>query len=296
MEDFESVASLVRNVVLDSGQAHGEELRGKDVVEPAHAVVLRNPAPFGADGVEHAVGHHVVDRHEGRDAPLAEAFAGQLEADRVLDGNVVPFLFWGHLAGTHDYGAFGAFVAVGVAHAFQTADAGGIGLVQRGGDIGYVLVPEADHIVCDDGPGAVVVHLHGVHVEAGVAVPDDHDRYKPVHAFHQFGGLRHHGEHHARQIRTGHGVQDADFVFGVAVSRVDEGVAVFVGGGLLDGLYDGGIIRIEDVRADDEDCLAIKEGGPLFGGGGVTEGLGGFPHFADGIRGKGNVRPPAEDH
>ena len=138
--------------------------------------------------------------------------------------------------------------------------------------------------------------MFGVHVEAGVAVPDDHDRYKPVHAFHQFGGLRHHGEHHARQIRTGHGVQDADFVFGVAVSRVDEGVAVFVGGGLLDGLYDGGIIRIEDVRADDEGCLAIKEGGPLFGGGGVTEGLGGFPHFADGVRGKGNVRPPAEDH
>ena len=65
---------------------------------------------------------------------------------------------------------------------------------------------------------------------------------------------------------------------------------------MLDGLYDGGIIRIEDVWADDEDCLAIEEGGPLFGGGGVTEGLGGFPHFADGVSGKGNVRPPAEDH
>src|SRR5699024_8860152 len=131
--------------------------------------------------------------------------------------------------GAHDHRTFRALVAVGVAHAFQTADAGGVGLVQGGGDIGYVLVPKADHIVGDNGPGAVVVHLHGVHIEAGVAVADDHNRHEPVHAFHEFGGLRHHGEHHARKSRAGHGVQDADLVFGVAVGRIDEGVAVPIG-------------------------------------------------------------------
>ena len=124
----------------------------------------------------------------------------------------------------------------------------------------------------------------------------DHNRHEPVHAFHEFGGLRHHGEHHARKIRAGHGVQDADLIFGVAVGRVDEGVAVPIGCGLLDGLHDGGIIGVEDVGADDEDCLAIEEGGPLFGCGSVTKGLGGFPYLADGIGGEGNIRPPAEDH
>ena len=101
------------------------------------------------------------------------------------------------------------------------------------------------------------------------------------------------------EVRHGELLEDGSYVFTLekgSYPMLRNHLEIIIDDALRRTAISGGIIRIEDVRADDEDCLAIKEGGPLFGGGGVTEGLGGFPHFADGVRGKGNVRPPAEDH
>ncbi len=221
---------------------------------------------------------------------------GQLTAHVVLDGHRAEFIPGRNVARAHQYGPFRAQFAVGVAQALQPPDAGGVGLVQGGGDVGDVAVAEFDHVAGDDRPGAVVVEFHRVHVEAAVAVPDDHHGQAAVDPLHEFRALRHHGEDDPRQIGTRRRVEDADLAFPVPVGGVHERVVAARVRRLLDGLHQRGIIGVEHVGADDEGVAPLEERGPLFGRGRVAEAFGGLAYPAHGFRREGNVGASAEDH
>ena len=68
---------------------HGRELdaliaRGRDVVKPAEAEILRHAVALALQRVEHAEGHHVVDGDDAGDLVVAQAFIGQLHSRAVL--------------------------------------------------------------------------------------------------------------------------------------------------------------------------------------------------------------------
>ena len=89
----------------------------------------------------------------------------------------------------------------------------------------------------DEHAGAVVVELHGVHVQAGVSVAYDHDGDAAVDLFQKKYALRHHGEHYAGCAHVHGHVEDFVLFAGGPVGREDErGDAVLLGC-LLYGLY-----------------------------------------------------------
>ena len=79
-QQVEGALAVAEGVVV-----HGRELdaliaRGRDVVKPAEAEILRHAVALALQRVEHAEGHHVIDGDDAGDLVVAQTFVGQLHA------------------------------------------------------------------------------------------------------------------------------------------------------------------------------------------------------------------------
>ena len=268
-----------------------------DVVEAAQAVILRDTGAALQDGVQHAVGHHVVDGHEGRDVPLGQAAPGQGVARAVLDVQVAALLLGRDGTGADKEAALGAGLAEHVAQAFQAPQPCRIVPVQGRGDAGHGAVPQADEVAGHQHARIMVVELHRIQVEAGVPVPDDHHGRLPVGQLGLGRAQRHGAEDDAPHGSGRQRPQQAGLHSGVAVGGEDHGVVIVPGGGILHGLHQGRVIGVDHIGAEDGHTFPGHEvRGPVPPDGTVAEGLGGLAHPEDGLAREGDVRPFRKDH
>ena len=279
------------------GQAHPREVGRIDVVETAQAVIFRHPCAAFQDGVQHAVGHHVVDGHEGRDVPLGHAAPGQGVTGAVLDVQVAALLLGRDGAGADEEAALGAGLAEHVAQPFQAPQPCGIVLVQRRGDAGDGTVPQPDKVAGHQHARIIVVELHRIQIEAGVPVADDHHGRLPVGQLCLGRAQRHGAKDDAPYGSGRQGAQQAGLHSGVAVGGEDHGVVVMPGGGILHGLHQGRVIGVDHIGAEDGHALLGHEvRGPVPPDASVAESLGGLAHLEDRLAREGDVRPFRKDH
>ena len=255
LQQLEGALAALGERVVNRREADAVQLRGEDVIKAAQADILRYTQAFVDDCVIGTVAEHVVDGdNSGGFRCLLQTFAGKLIAGGVFHVNVRKLIVRRDFLRENLQAGTGRLADI--LQTLAAAHTRGMLVVERGGEIGDVLMPKLRQMAANELTGGEVVHIDGRQLQIAATVADSDDGQILAELIGELWLLRNHSEDYAGNIEFASLLHNEALRISVPVRCAHRGNEALLTRSNFNALDNCCVEGIEQRRADnDNQCI-----------------------------------------